>query len=176
MPITDIIGIGARKGLVSSVTRWVGTGYPVPAQAPGFQECTKLADLPRGGIELFGKAFTKDFPIEGCEGEIVTEVHVSSDVMALKLVTNKGNECVFGQEGRSEWHVKKADKGECIVGLACAFGRLGGWSQGAKVYSHWALSNVEVVTLEVDEDDDDDDEEEEEEGEDDVLEDVEMEE
>jgi hypothetical protein len=37
------------------------------------------------------------------------------------------------------------EEGHIIVGLVCAFGRLRGWSQEAKMYSHWMLSGLGVL-------------------------------
>jgi hypothetical protein len=86
------------------------------------------------------------FPIDGKGGERVVEVHVSHDHRSFIIVTDRGREGVFGPAGEgTQWHVKKAEQGEVIVGLTACFGTLGGWSSSAKSWSHFALCHLGVV-------------------------------
>lgn len=88
----------------------------------------------------------RHFEIDGAGGERVVEVRVTQDRRSFILVTNRGREGAFGEDGEGrEWNVKKAEEGEVIVGLTVCFGRLGGWSQSAKMWSHWGMCDLGVV-------------------------------
>ncbi|CAO2649834.1 Nn.00g011260.m01.CDS01 [Neocucurbitaria sp. VM-36] len=146
--VPDILGIWPGKTFIHGKAAHVGTGGPVPAQSPLFASCANPSELDlHSKFHAFEEANMSHFAVDGANGEIVTEVHVSDDVKAMKLVTNWGRECYWGEGERGEWHVKRAGEGEVIVGLSCAFGRLSGWSWSAKMYSHWKLSGVGVVTM-----------------------------
>jgi hypothetical protein len=146
----DIVGLWLTKTHEHGKAPHIGTGGPVPSQHPDFQSCKNPSEL--GLHKRFGafeEANMRHFDIDGPGGEVVNEVHVSSDMKALKLVTNRARECYWGERKRETWHVKRANHGELIVGLSCCFGQLGGWSWGAKIYSHWKLSDVGVVTTRI---------------------------
>ena len=76
----------------------------------------------------------KHFDIDGEGGEFPTEVHVTTDVRALKLVTNLGRECQWGEEDipKSEWCVQKGKEKQPILGLVVVFGAMveGGVEKG----------------------------------------------
>ena len=89
----------------------------------------------------------RNFEIDGPGGERVVEVRVTMDRRSVKLVTSKGREGVFGEdavEGK-EWDVLKVEEGEVIVGLSVCVGRLGGGSEGAKMWSHFGASDFGIV-------------------------------
>lgn len=87
----------------------------------------------------------RHFEIDGPGGERVVEVRVTMDRKSVKVVTNLGREGVFGEEEGKEWDVLKAGEGEVIVGLSMCFGRLGGWSEGAKMWSHFGACDFGIV-------------------------------
>jgi hypothetical protein len=82
--------------------------------------------------------------------ESITEVHVEQQYRALKLVTRTGQVGYFGEPDRHDWFVRKAVPGERFVGISTCFGALGGWSESAKMWSHWKLSRVGVLFERVD--------------------------
>ncbi|KAF2002070.1 hypothetical protein P154DRAFT_562204 [Amniculicola lignicola CBS 123094] len=47
------------------------------------------------------------FQIDGPGGEFVTEIHVADEAKAIKLVTNRGRECFFGEEYQNHWSILK---------------------------------------------------------------------
>jgi hypothetical protein len=95
---------------------------------------------------VWDRHYVRHFEIDGKGGERVVEVHVTDDHRSIKVVTNRGRECVFGEGGDGkEWHVKKAANGEVIVGLSACFGDLGGWSEKMGMWRHWGLCNVGVL-------------------------------
>jgi hypothetical protein len=143
----------------------VGTGNPVPFQHPFWltsnkplrelqQELYKMypSDI-QGYGTAFNPRFTKSFPIDGKAGEKVTEVHVSEDYRALRLVTNTGRDVTFGQPSSSDlmWHARVAAADEVFLGFSVQFGALSGWSETMKMFSHMRLSGVGVVFVRVDE-------------------------
>jgi hypothetical protein len=148
--VPEIIGM-KRFELSSFFVPQTGTGGPVPAQVKEWQHVSQLSDLDlRMKVKLWDPAFLTRFHIDGQRGEVVTQVHVSTDFRAIKLVTNRERECCFGTPGTDEWHVKRAGDGEAVAGLSCCFGRLAGWSRTAKMYSHLSLSDVGVFTMKMD--------------------------
>jgi hypothetical protein len=98
----------------------------------------------------FDSKNTTTFSVDGIRGEVITEVHTDHEFKAIRLVTNRGREGYFGAKNRMNWHVKKAEEGEMILGLSVCFGRLGGWSEARQMWSHWELSDVGVVYCKVD--------------------------
>ena len=68
----------------------------------------------------------KYFDIDGEGGEFPTEVHVAADVRALKLVTNLGRECQWGEEDipESEWRVQRGKEKQPVLGLVAVFGAM----------------------------------------------------
>ncbi|KAF1846217.1 uncharacterized protein K460DRAFT_386525 [Cucurbitaria berberidis CBS 394.84] len=144
--VPDILAISAEK--IQGHGTHVGEIRPVAAQHPDFHKCTNLSELELSKkSKSFDEANMSKFTIDGPGGEMVTEVHVSDDFGAIKLFTNRNRECYWGEEDRNDWFVKRAEQGECIVGLSCCFARLGGWSTSAKLHSHWRLSDLGVVTM-----------------------------
>ncbi|KAF1944979.1 hypothetical protein EJ02DRAFT_420029 [Clathrospora elynae] len=133
----------------------VGEGGPVPSQHKDWASGSKpLRQVCQENRKAFpGSAFhalsTVCFSVDGKAGEVITEVHVDEDYRAIKLVTNKEREGYFGQKGRTNWHVKVAEEGEVLMGLATCFGSLGGWSEERRMWSHWKLSRVGVVSCKV---------------------------
>lgn len=87
------------------------------------------------------------FDIDGPGGERVVEVHVTMDRRSVRLVTSQGREGMFGEDNvqGKEWDVIKAGEKEVIVGLSVCFGQLGGWSEGAKMWSHFGACDFGVV-------------------------------
>ena len=145
-PMLDIIGIRAYNGGPHFMPPHIGTYTPVPALRTNWNECQRLPSV----MELrdftdFNEANMSHFDIDGPGGEIVTEVHFSPTFSGLKLVTNRGRECCWANHGAHDWVVKKAAHGKVIVGISGCFGNLSGWSQGAKAYSHWKLSDVGII-------------------------------
>lgn len=129
-----------------------GNGGPVPVQCPNWQNVTdpgkELASWTSNTHPMpFEQISMQHFEIDGTSGEMVTEVYGSRDMEAIKLRTNKNRVGYFGIENKENWFHYKVKEGQVIVGLACAFGRLAGWSSSAKMYSHWVLSDLRVLTV-----------------------------
>lgn len=150
--IPHIVGL-AVEHTSGGVQLLAGSGGPVPVQNPDWLE----ADNPKEDLtswvestELkpFDDASTEHFLIDGSGGEVITEVHATANMKAFKLYSNRVRSCHFGEKGDHDWLEYKVEEGEMIVGLVCAFGRLGGWSFGAKMHSHWHLSGLGVLTVE----------------------------
>lgn len=163
-PIPDLLGFAYFIEGNEESSKYVGTFGPVPCQTPewkeeGWYSAAKWtaedgkpikplnpSDLNlRQKIPHFDEKHMLHFDVDGPEGEEVTEVHVSMDFKAVKLKTNRGKECYWGEERRDQWHSRIAGDEEYIAGLSVCFGRLGGYSWRAKMYSHWRLSEVGVV-------------------------------
>lgn len=145
----SVIGMHIMKSHTAWVTTEIGEHGPVPAQlADEWAQAKEIGDL-----DLWNKKKPweeeqlRHFAIDGQNGERVVEVWASRDRKTFKLVTNLGREGIFGEDAvdGKEWDVKRAEEGEVIVGLSVCFGRLGGWSQSAKMWSHWGMSDVGVV-------------------------------
>ncbi|KAF2702894.1 hypothetical protein K504DRAFT_463925 [Pleomassaria siparia CBS 279.74] len=150
--IPDIVGIWPGKTHKSGLAAHIGSSGPVPCQHPDFETCQNPSELKLNQtFKRFEEANMRHFAIDGPGGEVVSEVHVSDGMRAIKLFTNRGRECYWGLEGCMNWQIKRAEKGEFILGLSCSFGTLSGWSQVARVYSHWRLSNLGVITVRTDE-------------------------
>jgi hypothetical protein len=187
-PIPEILSI--RPGTHNSLSGYgytVGNGgYPVPFQHPlwhSFPHTKPLQDIPSEVHELYpsttpqhGRAFnplfTKEFAVEGDKGERIMEVGVSGDYEALRFVTNRGREVVFGDEnwgkgkerkedeeggkeegkegGTKGWYTRVAAPDEVFLGITTQFGKLSAWSEGMKMWSHMRLSGVGVVFVRVD--------------------------
>lgn len=100
-------------------------------------------------VKAWDERFMAYFDIDGPGGEVVCEVHVTRDRRAVRLVSSWGREGEFGDVGEGggdgEWDIRKAGEGEVVVGLSGCFGRLGCWSEGARRWSHWGMSDVGVV-------------------------------
>ncbi|KAJ4351210.1 uncharacterized protein N0V89_006549 [Didymosphaeria variabile] len=131
-----------------------GSGGPEPVQCPDWQEMTNprrnlVVWIQGTTLKSFDEKSMEHFLIDGPGGEIVTEVHASGDMKAIKLFTNRGRDCYFGEKYRQDWDwlEYRVEPGHMIVGLVCAFGRLGGWSGAAKMYSHWMLSGLGVLIV-----------------------------
>lgn len=163
-PIPDLMGFAAFRSGEDRASQQVGTFGPVPSQSPEWneegwygskkwvnEEGKPVKPLNPSDLNLvdtlqpFEEKHTSHFDIDGPGGEEVTEVHVSDDFKAIKLKTNWDRECYWGEGERNQWYSKIASEDECIMGLSVCFGRLGGWSWKAKMYSHWKLSDVGVV-------------------------------
>lgn len=160
--IPDLLGFASFREGEERAAQYIGTFGPVPSQSPEWNEsgyCQKRVDengkpiSPLNPSELdlsskfqpFDEKHMSHFDINGPGGEEVSEVHVSTDFKAIKLKTNKGRECYWGEGRRNQWYSRVASEEECIVGLSVCFGRLGGWSWKAKMYSHWKVSELGVV-------------------------------
>lgn len=163
-PVPDLLGFASFREGEERPLGQVGTFGPVPCQAPewnedGWYASNKWKDedgkpvkpLNPSDLELstkfqpFDEEHTLHFDVDGPGGEEVTQVHVSTDFKAIKLMTNKGRECYWGEGRRGQWFSRVASDEECIVGLSVCFGRLGGYSWRSKMYSHWKVSEVGVV-------------------------------
>ncbi|KAF9739198.1 hypothetical protein PMIN06_009236 [Paraphaeosphaeria minitans] len=149
--IPDIVGFGWGRAS-GDLCLLAGAGGPVPVQSPDWQEMknprTELVSwIQETPLRAFDEESTEHFLIDGPGGEIVTAVHASSDMKAVRLFTNRDRSCYFGEQNRGQWLEFRAESGHMIVGIVCAFGRLGGWSWGAKMQSHWMLSGLGVLTV-----------------------------
>ena len=167
-PVPDLLGFTFyRKGTWVAEERAreaVGTFGPVSCQAPewkeeGWYSSEKWTDehgkpvkpLNTSDLKLnerypsFDEKYMLHFEVDGDGGEEVTEVNVSQDFRAVKLKTNRGRECYWGEGRRNQWYTKVANDEEYIAGLSVCFGKLGGYSWRAKMYSHWKLSELGVV-------------------------------
>lgn len=167
-PIPDLLGFTfSRKGTWVAEERApqiVGSFGPVPCQASEWKEegwygSKKWTDEDGNAVKplnpsdlkldekypSFDEKYMEHFEVDGAGGEEVTEVHVSQDFKAVKLKTNKGRECYWGEGRRNQWYTKVANDEEYIAGLSVCFGRLGGYSWRAKMYGHWKLSELGVV-------------------------------
>jgi hypothetical protein len=145
----SIIGMRANhSNQLGNSGPYFGVPGPVPSQFPTQWQTAKTYDaleLSRH-FKLWNEDFMHHFEIDGNAGERVVEIHVTRDHRSIKIVTNRGREGVFGELGQSkEWHVKKAEEDEVIVGLSACFGNLGGWSESVGMWSHWGLCNVGVL-------------------------------
>jgi hypothetical protein len=145
----SIIGMHIMRSHTNWVTTEIGNHGPVPAQMP--EEWAQAKEF--NDLDLWNKRKSweeermRRFEIDGKGGERVVEVGFSKDSRTIRLVTNFRREGVFGEdvgEG-TEWDVKRAEDGEQIVGLSVCFGQLGGWSESAKMWSHWGMSDVGVM-------------------------------
>ncbi|KAF2451988.1 hypothetical protein P171DRAFT_376537, partial [Karstenula rhodostoma CBS 690.94] len=148
-PVPDIAGFGAGR-TSGPLNLLAGTGGPVPIQNPDWQEIEDpskdlVSWIQNTTLKSFDENSTEHFLIDGPGGEIVTAVHASSDMKAVKLFTDRGRNCYFGEKNRQQWLEFEADGDQMIVGIVCAFGRLGGWSWGTKMQSHWKLSGLAVL-------------------------------
>ncbi|KAF3047594.1 hypothetical protein E8E12_010671 [Didymella heteroderae] len=140
-PCPDLLGFTYfRKGTSVAEERaneQVGTFGPVPCQASewreeGWYSAKKWVDedgkpvkpLNPSDMNLadrfqpFDEKHMLHFEIDGSGGEEVTEVHVSQDFKAIKLKTNRGKECYWGEERRNQWYIRVASEGEYIAGLS----------------------------------------------------------
>ena len=153
-PITSTLDITAlqytRDQPVTTEPQHVGNAMPARAMRPDWNECLDpKSNADALDLTVFNQAHTHAFDIDGAGGETVTEVHFSPASGALKLVTNRGRESAFNHGEQSDWVVKTTPPGHVIVGLSCCFGKLSGWSQAASLFSHWKLSDLGVITIEV---------------------------
>lgn len=142
-------GVGRTSGPVNCLT---GTGGPVPVQSPDWQKMKNpskdlVSWIMNTTLREFDENSTEHFLIDGPGGEIITAVHASRNMKAVKLFTNRGRNCHFGEKNRGQWLEYQVEDGHMIVGIVCAFRRLGGWSLGAKMQSHWILSGLGVLTV-----------------------------
>lgn len=145
--VPDIVGLGT--GTPGSL---LGSDGPVSVQCPAWHEMTNprkdlVSWFMSTKLETFHEDTTEHFLIDGPGGEIVTAVHASVDMKAIKLFTNRGRSYFFGEKDRPWWLEYQVEEGQMIVGLVGAFGHLGGWSWSAKMYSHWKLSGLGVLTI-----------------------------
>lgn len=153
--IKDIVGLRPTKTHKYGTAPHVGTGGPVPSQAAEWHapHQRSVVSLNPSSLTFWKKykAFDETnmsyFDVDGPGGEIITEVHMSTDRRSYKLVTSRGRECYWGGESRGAYHTITAPEGEIIIGLTTWFGQLGGWSLAAKLHSHWRLGEVGVVTM-----------------------------
>jgi len=153
--IADENGKASILGLTHKTTHayggqdTMGNAGPVPAQMGERwkkAKSTNELELWKRGPQTWDENYTKHFDIDGPGGEVVREVHVTSNRRGFKLVTNWGREGLFGEtEGVNSWEVRKARKGKVVVGLTACFGHLGGWSEGAQAWSHFGLWDLGVV-------------------------------
>ncbi|KAF2027720.1 hypothetical protein EK21DRAFT_71224 [Setomelanomma holmii] len=157
----SILGIHQKTTSRFGGSEHSGTGGAVPGQI--WEEWKGVKAFKE--LDLWNKVKTWDerfmgvFEIDGPGGEVVSEVWVTRDRRTIKLVSSLGREGVFGDEvggtavdggnGEDGWDVKKAAEGELIVGLGVSFGRVGGWSPGARRWSHWGMSDVGVIVVRV---------------------------
>lgn len=159
-PVRELLGFASFHDGSPRSTHYVGTFGPVAAQIPHWDtdgcssehvdgERKTLAPLKlhlSSQYKPFDTKHMSHFDIDGLGGEEVNEVHVRTDFKAMKLKTNRGRECHWGEEGsEGEWYYGKASEEEFIAGLSVCFGGLGGWSVKAKMHSHWKLSELGVV-------------------------------
>jgi hypothetical protein len=155
--------LGKPKNNLSSEDA-IGETGPVPCQHPdwpsGSLSLKKMRkelcdahlekyphDNPRRGDYLADAAKTFTFDLD--REEVVTEVHVDyPHYRSIKLVSNLGQEVVFGEEiGDNAYSgVKKADEGEKLLGICAAFGKRDGWTEERKEFSHWGLSQIVVIS------------------------------
>lgn len=130
-----------------------GSSGPVPVQCPNWPQMTDpsknlVSWIQNTKVRPFDEASMVHFEIDGPGGEVVTEMHASGDMNAVKLLTNKNRSCYFGDSHAAQhWFQYRVEEGHLIVGLVCAFGILGGWSFGTRMYSHWHLSGLGVITI-----------------------------
>lgn len=164
-PTYDIIGLRPgyppHRSLPVSIApqpEHVGTIDPVPAMY-GIERWGNMADMV--GLEIyqdfqkFDARFVNTFTVNGAGGEIISSVSISENMRSIKLATNRGRSKIFGHvESRRHnynWLSYEAKEGEVIVGLSTSFAELSGWSHGAKMSSHWRLSDLGVMLQSVDE-------------------------
>lgn len=156
--IPDLIGFRSLGTYRYGHLPCIGNGGPVPSMdieewrkgmSRGKEDDGKQlnpSDLNlRENFRQWDPRFMQRFDIDGAGGEIVTEVHVSVDYKAIRLVTNLGRHCYWGEERRGHWLDYVVGEDEAILGLSVCFGRLGGWSWSAKMYSHWKVSEIGLV-------------------------------
>ncbi|KAF1958078.1 hypothetical protein CC80DRAFT_592526 [Byssothecium circinans] len=155
--IPDIIGLRAEyvdEG--ETKYREIGSGGPVPFMTdPKWREGLQQSDEgdfslnPTPNPEPWCAFNTQRFEIDGQRGEVVTSVHVAEDAKAIKLRTNRGRECYWGEVEQGSWSEMETESGEgrVIVGLAVCFGELGGWSWKYKGNSHWKTASVSVLSM-----------------------------
>ena len=151
----SILGLWHKQNFEHGCAEHIGTGGPVPAQLPEkWSKAKEFADLDLwNALKQWDENYMRHFAIDGPGGEAVVEVHVTANRRGFKLVTNRGREGEFGEAGRKEeedWEVVKAGEGEVVVGLSMCFGNLGGWSETAKMWSHWGLWDLGVVVAKAD--------------------------
>jgi hypothetical protein len=143
-----IIGILANHEIVyGNAGPVIGAPGPVYTHAPSEWRIVRICHALYSYVKsnVWDRHYVRHFEIDGKGGERVVEVHVTHDHRSIKVVTNRGREGVFGEQGNGkEWHVKRAEEGEVIVGLSACFGDLGGWNKRVGLWSHWGLSNVGV--------------------------------
>ncbi|KAI8932283.1 hypothetical protein NX059_010480 [Plenodomus lindquistii] len=128
----------------------IGERGPVAAMSPELNNFTALIERVKASyteLKPFDKAFTEEFEIDGKGGEVVSEVHARKDGRAVRLITSSGRSVCWGGLGEEdqEWDVKKAPEGKAVVGLSVCFGKLGGWSEKSKKWSHWGMSWFGIV-------------------------------
>jgi hypothetical protein len=148
LEVPDVVGFLAEYTLEQSSPRVAGTGGPVPSQSERWNKGIVSSRAELNLNEQFQPFDTRSsvrFDIDGPGGEVVTEVHVATDMKAIKLRTNHQRECFFGEDRRSDWEIKRVGPGEMIVGLRVCFGTVGGWNWRARTYSHWKMSELGVL-------------------------------
>jgi hypothetical protein len=141
-------GVGQKGPVICQHPEWTkgSMSYPLDESLRAMWK-----DLYKQNAHPFGTSEqhnTVTFPLNN---ESITEVHVEQRYRALKLVTQSGRVGYFGEPNMRDWFVRKAVDRERFVGISTSFGALGGWSESARMWSHFKLSRVGVLFERVDE-------------------------
>ncbi|PVH95796.1 hypothetical protein DM02DRAFT_689290 [Periconia macrospinosa] len=134
-PVPQILGLRVTHEqnidnirALSDHWRTIGVGFPCVSPSSKSQLPSEY-----DGTEVR----IEEFAINGGSGERIIEIHVKGDTGALKLVTNQGRTCMWGDGGskEEEWSVQKEEKGREIMGLVCVFGDLVSGTRSAATMS-----------------------------------------
>ncbi|KAF2119682.1 hypothetical protein BDV96DRAFT_642695 [Lophiotrema nucula] len=99
------------------------------------------------GNQSFQEENWMQFDIDGPGGERVTEVQVAQHSKAVRLKTNRGRMCFWGEQDRDRWHTLRAPEDEVIVGLVASFGKPSGYDHKTSTYSHLKTSAITALTM-----------------------------
>lgn len=155
IPDPDVVGL--RVEYVKDVawggrTRHIGSGEPTPSHDTSNNHSLESCQLP--GIQGSGPwhpSYMTHFDIDGPGGEVINEVRLGVDGKAIALKTNKGRECNFGtREPNNRWETHTPGEAEFISGIVVSWGITSGWSWKMKMYSHYKVSTLTVLTMDAD--------------------------
>lgn len=103
------------------------------------------------GSEMTFERPWRHFEIDGPGGEIITEVQYAmhEKPKAIKIRTNRGRECYWGEAPAHNWQSLEAPPGETLVGLVMTFAEPKGCSRQdmASGRSRCIMSSVAALSM-----------------------------
>lgn len=146
-----VIGIKQGHYKENTYPNHIGNHGPVPASIPDFNTCETWDQL---DLWKRGKQWREEdmryFEMDRKGGEEITRLKATKDRRAFTLVTNRGRSGDFGRsvdEGE-EWDVLQIQDEEVVTALILTFGEPCEWSEGMKMWSHFVMTDLGVITTE----------------------------